>query len=145
MARKRPQSESAFLALNGVGENKLEQYGEIFLKIIKEHPLPKLLNNNFSDTVKTTLDLYQKGMKLEQIAKQRGFVISTVHSHLAEAIEAGMLKAKDVLDLSDDEIALIENMAESLNSVEEQALKPLYMALEEKWEYGVLRCIVAGM
>ncbi len=145
MARKRPQSENAFLAISGVGENKLEQYGKAFLEIIKEHPLPELLNNNFNDSVNITLELYQKGMKLEQIAKQRGLVISTIQSHLAQAIEAGMLKAKDVLDLSNDEIALIENMAESLNIVEEQALKPLYMALEEKWEYGILRCVVAGM
>jgi ATP-dependent DNA helicase RecQ len=68
-----------------------------------------------------------------------------VQLHLSEAIEAGTLKAKDALGLSDDDITLIENMAESLNSAEEQALKPLYRALEEKWDYGVLRCVVAGM
>ncbi|HFC92261.1 MAG TPA: ATP-dependent DNA helicase RecQ, partial [Leucothrix mucor] len=106
---------------------------------------PALLENNFSDTVNKTLLLYQNGMTLEAIAKERGFVISTVQSHLSEAIEAGMLKAKDVLGLSDDDISLIENMAESLNSAEEQVLKPLYMALEERWDYGVLRCVVAGM
>ena len=145
IARKRPQTDSAFLAINGVGESKLENYGEAFIAVINEHPLPALLNNNFTDTVNDTLLLYQKGMKLEAIAKERGFVVSTVLSHLSEAIEAGMLKASDILDIDDEDIALIENMAESLNTVEEQALKPLYMALEEKWDYGILRCIVAGM
>ncbi len=145
MARKRPQSESSFLAISGVGESKLERYGEAFIEVVKEYPLPALLENNFSDTVNKTLLLYQNGMTLEAIAKERGFVISTVQSHLSEAIEAGMLKAKDVLGLSDDDISLIENMAESLNSAEEQVLKPLYMALEERWDYGVLRCVVAGM
>ena len=145
IARKRPQTDHAFLAINGVGESKLENYGEAFIAIVREHPLPELLNNNFSDTVNDTLLLYQNGMKLEAIAKERGFVVSTVLSHLSEAIEAGMLKASDILDIDDEDIALIENMAESLNTLEEQALKPLYMALEEKWDYGVLRCVVAGM
>ena len=145
MAHKRPLSESSFLAINGVGESKLERYGESFIEIIKAHPLPELLNNNFSDTVNETLRLYQNGMKAEEIAKQRGFVISTVHSHLVEPIETGMLTAKDILALSDDEIKLIENMAESLNTLKEQAFKPLYIALEEQWDYGVLRCVVAGM
>ncbi|MCK5917083.1 MAG: DNA helicase RecQ [Cocleimonas sp.] len=145
IARKRPQSESSFLAINGVGESKLEHYGEEFIAIVKEYPLAELLENTFSDTVNETLLLYQNGMGLEEIAKKRGFVVSTVQSHLSEAIEAGTLKAKDALGLSDDDITLIENMAESLNSVEEQALKPLYIALEEKWDYGILRCVVAGM
>jgi len=47
--------------------------------------------------------------------------------------------------LSDEDIALIENMAESLQTKEEKAFKPLYLALDEKWEYGVLKCVVAGM
>ena len=145
IARKRPQSERSFLAISGVGESKLARYGKTFIATIKEYPLPALLENTFSDTVNATLLLYQNGMGLEAIAKERGFVVSTVQSHLSEAIEAGTLKAKDALGLSDDDIALIENMAESLNSAEEQALKPLYMALEEKWDYGVLRCVVAGM
>jgi ATP-dependent DNA helicase RecQ len=145
IARKRPQTDPAFLAINGIGDSKLENYGEAFIAIVNEYPLPELLNNNFSDTVNDTLLLYQNGMKLESIAKERGFVISTVLSHLSEAIEAGMLKASDILDVDDEDIALIEHMAESLNTVEEQALKPLYMALEERWDYGILRCIIAGM
>ncbi|MCK5896885.1 MAG: DNA helicase RecQ [Cocleimonas sp.] len=145
IARKRPQSTSSFLSINGVGESKLERYGDIFLDVIKEYPLPELLNNTFSDTVNETLLLYQNGMKLTDIAKKRGFIESTIQSHVAEAIAAGMLKAVDVLEIAEDDIAFIEQMAESLSTVEEQALKPLYMALEEQWDYGVLRCIVAGM
>jgi ATP-dependent DNA helicase RecQ len=133
------------LSINGVGESKLERYGDVFIGIVKEYPLPELLNNTFSDTVNETLLLYQNGLKLEEIAKERGLVASTVQSHLSEAIETGTLKAVDVLDLEIEDIALIESMAESLNTVEENALKPLYMALEEKWDYGVLRCVVAGM
>ncbi len=145
IARKRPQTTNAFLAISGVGKNKLEQYGETFMEVVKTYPLPELLNNNFNDSVNTTLMLYQTGMPLEEIARERNLVLSTIHSHLAEAIEAGMLQAKAVLNISDEDIKLIENMAESLNMPEEKALKPLYVALDEKWDYGVLRCVIAGM
>ncbi|HIO93104.1 MAG TPA: DNA helicase RecQ [Leucothrix mucor] len=145
MARKRPQTADTFKYISGIGDTKLSRYGEVFMDIVKQFPLPKLLNNNFSETVNETLAMHQDGMSIEEIAKQRGYANSTVQTHLSEAIEAGLLKAKDVLDLSEDDITLIENMAESLHTKDEQALKPLYLALEETWDYGVLRCVVAGM
>jgi ATP-dependent DNA helicase RecQ len=145
MARKRPRTESSFLAINGVAESKLKRYGETFIELIKKYPLPKLLENTFGNSVNETLLLYQNGMSAEEIAKKRGFVVSTILSHLCKAIEAGMLKPKDILDISDEDITLIENMAESLNTLKEQTLKQLYTALEEKWDYSILRCVVAGM
>ena len=107
--------------------------------------LEKILNNNFSDTVNETLALYEKGMSTEEIAKQRDIIVSTVQSHYAKAIEAGMLKSVDVLDISKENIQFIENMAESLRSKESKTLKPLYHALEETWDYGALKCVLAGM
>ncbi len=145
MARKRPQTADTFRHISGVGDTKLARYGELFMEVISQFPLGELLTNNFSDTVNDTLVLYQKNMSIEEIAKQRGFAVSTIYSHLSEVVEAGLLKAKDVLDISDEDIRLIENMAESLNTKHEKVLKPLYLALEEKWEYNVLRCVVAGI
>ena len=37
MAKHKPVTEEGFLSLNGIGEAKLEKYGEIFLRIIREH------------------------------------------------------------------------------------------------------------
>lgn len=56
-----------------------------------------------------------------------------------------MLSAPDVLDIEDDDFALIEGMAEQLNSKTENALKPLFDELDGEFEYGVLKCIVSGM
>lgn len=145
IARKRPQSTESFRAINGVGNMKLRRYGDDFIQVVKQYPLPKLLNNNFSDTINDTLLLQQQGLKVDGIAKKRQLARSTIHSHLAEAIEAGLLQANDILELSQDEIRVIENMADSLQTKESKSFKPLYVALEENWDYGTLRCIVAGM
>ena len=37
MCRQRPDSSAAFLQVPGVGERKLEQFGEAFLEIIRKH------------------------------------------------------------------------------------------------------------
>jgi len=145
MARKRPQTADTFRYISGIGDTKLARYGEIFMEVVSQFPLDELLNNNFSETINDTLAMYQEGLSVEEIAKKRELAVSTILTHFSEAIDAGLLKASEVLDISDEDIALIENMAESLQTKEEKAFKPLYLALDEKWEYGVLRCVVAGM
>ena len=145
MARKRPQTKDTFRFISGVGEMKLARYGEQFMAVIREYPLPEILNNNFSDTVNETLALYHEGNSVEEIAEKRGLVLSTIYSHLADVIEAGMLASRDVLDIDEEDIELIERTAELLKTREERAFKPLFDELEGEFDYGILRCVVAGM
>jgi len=145
MARKRPQTDDTFRYINGVGDMKLERYGTQFMDVIRQHPLPELLNNNFSDTINETLALHKDGLDIDAIAEKRELSTGTIYSHLADVIEAGMLKAADILDIDDADISTIEATAELLNSKQENALKPLYDELEGEFGYGVLRCIVSGM
>lgn len=145
MARKRPLTTKTFQYINGVGEMKLNRYGEDFMTVIKEHPVPEILKNNFSDTINETLALHNEGMNLEEIAEKRQFSVSTIYTHMADVIEAGMLSAADILDITDEEFTLIEQTATFLNSKEEKALKPLFDELGGEFDYGILRCIVSGL
>ncbi len=145
MARQRPQTDDTFRYINGVGEMKLERYGEAFMAVIRDYPLPEMLNNNFSDTINETLALHHDGLRVEQIAEKRELKTSTIYTHLADAIEAGMLKAADVLDIDDADIELIERTAEQLQSKHEGALKPLFDELNGEFDYGILRCVVNGL
>jgi len=145
MARKRPHTDETFKFINGVGDMKLERYGEQFMDVIREYPLPELLNNNFSDTINETLSFYNDGMSIEAIAEKRALSTGTIYSHLADVIEAGMLSATDVLDIDDDDITTIERTAEVLNTKEENTLKPLFDELKGEFEYGILRCVLSGM
>ena len=145
MARKRPQTEDTFRYISGVGDLKLERYGEKFMDVVRQYPLPEILKNNFSDTINETLSLFNKGIEIEAIAESRSLSISTIYSHLADVIEAGMLSAPDVLNIEDDDISLIEQTAEFLKSKEENVLKPLFDELEGEFDYGILRCVVSGL
>ncbi len=115
-----------------------------FLKVIQQHPLSELLNNGLRDTVNQTLMLHEQGLNPEQIAKQRELKISTVYSHLSDGIEAGLLDVKNVLDLEDSAFNEIISTIESLGD-EADSLKAVYQALDEAYDYGVIRCIRASI
>jgi ATP-dependent DNA helicase RecQ len=143
MVQARPQSLQEMLTISGVGAQKLERYGHDFLNRILEHPLAELLNNRLSDTVNTTLMLYQQKPDIKSIAAQRDLKPTTIYSHLADAIETGLLDAKQVVDISDDEFNTIIAVYESLDDEDKDKLKPVYEALDEAYDYGILRCVLA--
>jgi len=144
MCRYRPADMAAMQRISGVGEQKLNHYGHAFLEVIQQHPLSELLNNGLSDTINDTLLLLEKGHEIDSIAKQRDLKLSTVYSHLAEGINAGLLDVKDVLDLEDAELNTIMLTIDSLGD-ESQSLKAIYQALDEAYDYGVIRCVLASM
>lgn len=145
MAKQRPQSDDSFRYINGVGEMKLEKYGNTFMDVIREYPLSEIFKNNFSDTINETLALHHKGLTIDEISEKRDLNSSTIYSHLADVIEAGMLKCADVLDIEDADLETIERTAEFLNSKEKNKLKPLFEELEGEWSYDILRCVVNGL
>jgi len=145
MAEKRPLTADRFRFISGVGDMKLKRYGEPFMALIKQFPLPALLNNNFSDTINETLALYLEGHNIDAIATRRNLSTSTIYGHFADVIEAGMMATADVLDLEEEEIETIERTAEMLQSKEENTLKPLFEEFDGEYNYGILRCIINGL
>ncbi|EEF79864.1 DNA helicase RecQ [Methylophaga thiooxydans] len=144
MCRYRPKDLAAMQRISGVGEQKLNHYGHVFLEVIQQHPLSELLNNGLSDTINDTLLLHEKGHAVDAIAKQRDLKLNTVYSHLAEGINAGLLDVKDVLDLDSAEIEAITLTIESLGD-KSQSLKAIYQALDEVYDYGSIRCVLASL
>jgi len=145
MARSRPASAEQMRYISGVGEQKLKRYGARFVEKIAEYPLPALLDNDLSDTVNDTLLLYQQGKDADTIASERNLKRSTIYAHLAEAAEAGLLNPREVLPLDDAQYAEIVNTLELLDAKTEGRLKPAYETLGERYDYGILRCVLAGL
>ena len=145
MAQRRPASAQELRFINGVGQRKLELYGPAFLDEIRAHPLPELLDNNLSDTVNETLMLLDQGLAVETIAERRELKSSTIYGHLAEAIEVGLLDARKVLPLSDAQYAEIAHSMELLNACGQGSLKLVFEALDEAYDYGVLKCVQAAL
>jgi len=144
MLNSRPVTLVELSKVSGVGEQKLIRYGQYFITEIAKHPLSELLNNRLSSTVNETLICYQQGLDIEQIARQRDVKSSTIYTHLADAIEVGLLDVRDVLDLSDAEYNEIIFVLESQEDQEKGRLKPAYDELEGEYDYGILRCVQAS-
>ncbi|MEZ5477513.1 MAG: helix-turn-helix domain-containing protein [Thiolinea sp.] len=111
---------------------------------MRAYPHQPLLDNNLSDTVNATLSLHLQGLGAEAIAAQRELRLTTIYGHFADAIEVGLLEPAQVLALSDEEHEYIINTFELLEPEQQERIKPLYDALNEEFDYGVLRCVLAG-
>jgi ATP-dependent DNA helicase RecQ len=178
----RPRSEDELARISGIGQVKLERYGETFLAELQayeakhgrpEHlpPLPpeklrpdrgrsargatgtggasdtagRIWQDGLSDTVCETLALARAGASVDEIAQQRALKPTTVYSHLARGIELGELRLRDALSLSEDELKTIRYALEQIPPDSPMTLKPAFDALNGEYDYGVLRCVRAGM
>ena len=104
MAYYYPQSRDAFSRISGVGEAKLEQYGEGFLGLMREYaslhqlherPIPQSARRErktaraLSQTYIQTRDLLRQGLSFEEVAKQRSLAAVTIIGHMERLTEAG--------------------------------------------------------
>ena len=144
MCQYRPADMQAMQRISGIGKQKLEHYGRQFLQVIEQHPLSELLNNGLSDTVNQTLLLHEQGLSPAQIAADRDLKPSTVYSHLSDGISAGLLDVKKVLGLEDKQLREITLTIESLGE-EAGSLKRIHQALDEVYDFGVIRCVLASV
>ena len=145
MARTRPAAFDQMRHISGVGEHKLKRYARRFLTEIARHPLPALLDNQLSDTVNETLALHLQGQDVAAIARERELKPATIYAHFAEAAEAGLLNPRELLSLDDAQYAEIVNTLEMLDASKDGRLKPAYETLDERYDYGILRCVLAGL
>lgn len=107
MCRRFPSTLSDMRKISGVGDAKLERYGEDFIKEIKlyldENPGISVSGGESGDpdcavpiqkkkkgeTVEDTYEFFKGGMSLEDIAKLRSLAPSTIASHMERLILDG--------------------------------------------------------
>jgi hypothetical protein len=90
-------------------------------------------------TILQTYTLYCQGLSLEEIAKQRNFVSSTIEGHLIDCIRAGLdVDISKLVSLPD--CALIEKAIAEHGT---DKLRPLRNALPENITYNMIRFVVA--
>ncbi len=143
LAEKRPSSTEALHDIIGLGASKIRRYGATFLGTVagfKPHPL---LNNNLSASVNQTLACHLRGLDAEAIAAERNLDLNTVWGHLAEAIEAGLIESRAILNLDNAVTDEILAVFERLGTVETGKLGPAHAALEGRYDYGILKCLLA--
>jgi len=89
-------------------------------------------------TYDITLEMFTKGMTIEQIATERGLVVSTIESHLGKAVDTARL---DISALVSD--AELEEIKEVIQQLPFGFIsKDLYDGLRGKYGYGKLRAVL---
>ncbi len=134
---ERPISEDEFLKIDGVGKVKLEKYGDAFIKAIIEFQDNKTVRAKADGSTYTvTLEMFQSGLSVDEIAIKRGLGVGTITSHLAKLFSDG-----HPIDLSSyistEEIAEIAEAKIKLESP--NALKPYFEYFEELMAYDKIR------
>ena len=142
MVERQPQNREQFSRITGVGESKLDKYADEFLAVIRAHI--EQTSAEKADTVAESLRLFKSGLDIEVIAEQRNIKSSTVYNHLATCIEQGEIHLKDVVDISEQDICVIQE-AILANRDDQSRLRPVYDALDGMFDYEVLRCVRASM
>ncbi|BBO71282.1 helicase [Desulfosarcina alkanivorans] len=94
-------------AVKGIGRRLAERYGEELVAMVGSYrrahhieaealpppvPLPKKKKAPRIDTRQASLELFKKGLSLDQIAEQRGLVRATIEGHMAHWVETGTVR-----------------------------------------------------
>lgn len=136
MERARPLSESDFLEISGVGQRKLEVYGEDFIAEIVAFSNEKVKKRKKKDTHKITYDLYKKGLSIDEIAVNRNLKSTTIFSHLAMLYTEG----KDIEIYNFVSKSEVEKVRKAQGELDNPpALKPYFEHLNAEIEYFKIR------
>lgn len=148
MAFHTPQTEAEFAKISGVGDAKLREFSEPFLKVITEYlrangqevapervPVnaPKKKVRGISNSIRETRDLVAQGLSLEEVAEQRGISETTIRSHLERLVQEG--HRVDVSHLLPDEDRRLEIEA-AFKEMGETRLTPVrdFLGDDFTWE-----------
>jgi ATP-dependent DNA helicase RecQ len=140
VAVARPQSLEQLRQISGFGESKVSKYGEKLLVIVEEKPIEL---RSLSETEIKSVELFKSLGSVSDVAQQRQLAEATILSHLSSGIETGACRLDELLSLPAEDIETIAQQVTKLNSINENKLKPLFEALDEKYDYGTLRCVLA--
>lgn len=94
---------------------------------------------NEPSTYEITLKLLEGGMTVEEIARERELVISTIEGHLAKAVEEQRVSVYKFM--TKEQVTAIESALKEMP--EEFTSKDLFTALEGKFNYGQLRAVMS--
>ncbi|WP_077920918.1 DNA helicase RecQ [Spirosoma sp. 209] len=148
MARQRPTTPDALRNVSGVGERKLQLFGRQFLDVIVSYVRGRTESGEKpkGSTQLLTLDLYNRGLSIDEIAAERQLSPGSIASHLIQLSRGGYdidldgLLADAVTPPEQQEI----EQAITAVGMPEGRLKAVFDALGGRYTYTQL-ALVAGV
>jgi ATP-dependent DNA helicase RecQ len=159
LARVRPSSPERMRLVSGVGDARLRDFGERFLKVIDEHCRGRGLPRDQRPAARTlfeprpagggrpnpardtAFDLFRRGTALDEVARQTGRAPSTVCEYLTQFIQEE--RPRSVAAWVPD--AVYQRVAAAARQLNTSYLKPIYIALGESVPYDAIRIVLAHL
>jgi ATP-dependent DNA helicase RecQ len=134
MAQLKPNSLEEFGRISGVGQRKLQQYSDIFLAAIRD-----FYQESLSPTQLMTLQYYQDGLSIEEIAKVRELTVGTIAEHLVRLLEAGQSIDIDRLVSPDKQRIILLAIAR----LGDRSSKTIKEELGDRYSYEEIKLVFA--
>ena len=148
-----PQSPESMLRINGVGQRKLQDYGAAFLEAITEYarengiddktPLAAAVPLRAAEPRRSPTRRYEKtrpladlGLPIHEIAERLGLRETTVAGHVENLIASGVLRDPSPYL---PERGRLERIIAAIETVGDARLKPIYLHLDEAFDYEEIR------
>jgi hypothetical protein len=152
-----PDSPAALMSMRGIGKRLFEKYGKELLALVSSYrqkqglsepslpavtaapkPHAKTGKPTAIDTRQVTYEMFNRGLTVAQVARDRGLAHSTIESHLAGFVETGRI---DIGRLLDEEKH--KTIDRQLMAMKDKPLKEIRQALGESYSYGEIRLVQA--
>jgi hypothetical protein len=153
-----PDNAADLIKVNGVGKKTLEKYGEELLALVvayrKEHGIDKVMlpepkqapgkttspkrPTPDADTKQISFAMFNKGLPIDRIAKERGLVESTIQGHLCFFVENGELDINRLL--SPEKQGVIED---AIAHGPDNSLKAVKNKLGDSYTYDEIKLMMA--
>ncbi|MDX5475134.1 MAG: DNA helicase RecQ [Bacillaceae bacterium] len=157
MCTNLPETEEEMLEVKGVGVQKWERYGPLFLQEVirykKENNIKMnvsinvdqiskhskvTIENNDKPSHELTLELYNSGLSLKEIAKRRDLSITTVQNHMVKCEEDG-------IEVNWDDFIPKEYEEQIINVIDKigaEKLKPIKDELPSEIDYMAIKAVI---
>lgn len=139
MSATRPMNDLDMQRVSGVGQRKLQLYGDIFQEAIRDY-VRRNSTQVAGGTVLVTYEFYKEKLSVEEIARERNLSPATVYSHFEELLKNGY--EIDIFRYISK--AEAERVWKSRRYVEQPAkLKDLYELMNKEIPYEKIRLALA--
>jgi ATP-dependent DNA helicase RecQ len=159
LAAFRPQTKEELLGITGFGDMKVNLFGDAVLEAIAAGCATWELAGNMPEratrsrrkrksrppedkppkTVMKTVALWRNGLSREAIAEHRSLAMATIETHLAQAVERGVLHAQEFM--SEDQLHLLRT---AWREHPKSGLREMRDRVGEQHSYFDLRVARAG-
>ncbi len=143
--------------VKGIGPKKVQQFGEEILEMVENYCTEKQidtgLRNQFeeeekeeivkpkvSNTKEISFNLFKTGKTIDEIAKERGFVRTTIEGHLSHFIGSGDLSIYELIEKEK-----VEKLISLLKDLEVDTLSEIKAKVGDDYSYGEIRMVRAFM